>query len=204
MISFGSGAPGGIFLPLLVLGAIIGSIYFNLAVSLSPGLNGLLSNFIILGMAGYFSAIVRAPITGIILISEMTGSFSHLLTLSMVSLAAYIVPDLLHCAPVYDQLLHRLLAKQNPDKKATLTGEKILVEGMIFHGSAAEGQKVSAIAWPRTCLVVSLMRGEAEFVPRGDTVLMAGDRIVVLCDETAEGELHRTLQEYCETVTTPR
>ena len=200
MVSFGSGAPGGIFLPLLVLGAIIGSIYYRVAEHMSPSLSGLLVNFIILGMAGYFSAIVRAPITGIILISEMAGSFSHLLTLSMVSLAAYLVPDMLHCAPVYDQLLHRLLRKQNPDKQATLTGEKVLVEGMIFHGSAAEGKKVSAIAWPRTCLVVSLMRGDAEFVPRGDTMLLAGDKIVVLCDETSEGQLHRTLQEYCQTV----
>ena len=93
-----------------------------------------------------------------------------------------------------------LLAKQNPDKKVTLTGEKVLVEGMIYHGSAAEGKKVSAIAWPRTSLVVSLMRGEAEFVPRGDTVLRAGDKIVVLCDETSQGQLHKALQEYCETV----
>ena len=200
MVSFGSGAPGGIFLPLLVMGAVIGGIYFNAVGMVSGSLDGLLGNFIILGMAGYFSAIVRAPITGIILISEMTGSFSHLLTLSMVSLAAYLVPDIMRCAPVYDQLLHRLLAKQNPDKKAVLTGEKVLVEGMIFHGSAAEGMKVSEIAWPKTCLVVSLMRGEAEFVPRGDTKLLAGDKIVVLCDETAEGQLHRTLQEFCETV----
>lgn len=200
MISFGSGAPGGIFLPLLVMGAIIGSIYYNLASAVSPSLSGHLSNFIILGMAGYFAAIVRAPITGIILISEMTGSFSHLLTLSMVSLAAYLVPDIVRCVPVYDQLLHRLLARQNPDRKVVLTGEKVLVEGMIFHGSAAEGKNVSAITWPRTCLVVSLMRGDAEFVPKGDTVLLAGDKIVVLCDETSEGQLHKTLQEYCETV----
>lgn len=71
----GRGAPGGIFLPLLVMGAIIGSIYYNVALLASPSLSGLVGNFIILGMAGYFSAIVRAPITGIILISEMTGSF---------------------------------------------------------------------------------------------------------------------------------
>ena len=110
------------------------------------------------------------------------------------------IRDRVHCAPVYDQLLHRLLAKQSSDKKVTLTGEKVLVEGMIYHGSAAEGKKVSAIAWPRTSLVVSLMRGEAEFVPRGDTVLRAGDNIVVLCDENSQGQLHRALQEYCETV----
>ncbi|WP_077609334.1 ClC family H(+)/Cl(-) exchange transporter [Clostridium sp. Marseille-P2415] len=200
MLSFGSGAPGGIFLPLLVLGAVIGNIYYSAAGMVSGSLDGLLGNFIILGMAGYFSAIVRAPITGIILISEMTGSFSHLLTLSMVSLAAYVVPDLVHCAPVYDQLLHRLLSRLNPDKMSYLTGEKVLVEGMIFHGSEAEGRKVSEIQWPGTCLLVSLMRGEAEFVPGGETKLAAGDKIVVLCDETAQGKLHRVLQDVCETV----
>lgn len=200
MISFGSGAPGGIFLPLLVLGAVIGSIYYNAAGVVTDSLDGLLGNFIILGMAGYFSAIVRAPITGIILISEMTGSLSQLLTLSIVSLAAYVIPDLLHCPPVYDQLLSRLLLKRNPDKTLIPTGEKVLVEGMIFHGSEAEGRKICEMQWPGTCLLISLMRGEAEFVPRGETKLAAGDKIVVLCDEAAEGPLHRMLKETCETV----
>ncbi len=200
MLSFGSGAPGGIFLPLLVLGAVTGNIYFSGIGMISHSLDGYLDNFIILGMAGYFSAIVRAPITGIILISEMTGSFSHLLTLSMVSLAAYVVPDMVHCAPVYDQLLHRLLSKMNGGKEHSLTGEKVLVEGIIFHGSEAESKKVSEISWPRTCLLISLMRGEAEFVPSGETIFTAGDKIVVLCEETVQGELHRVLRNVCETV----
>lgn len=200
LISFGSGAPGGIFLPLLVLGAIIGSIYYKAVQGVSNSFDGLLGNFIILGMAGYFSAIVRAPITGIILISEMTGGFSHLLTLSMVSLVAYVIPDFAHCAPVYDQLLNRLLTKLDPRKWSESKGEKVLVEGMIFHGSEAEGRKVSEIHWPRTCLLVSLVRGEAEFVPRGETALMPGDKIVVLCEETVQRDLHQLLQEVCQTV----
>lgn len=200
ILSFASGAPGGIFLPLLVLGAVIGSIYYNSVGLFTNSLDGLLGNFVILGMAGYFSAIVRAPITGIILISEMTGSFSHLLTLSMVSLIAYVIPDMLHCAPVYDQLLHRLLKRLNPDRKSSLTGEKVLVEGMIFHGSEAEGKKICEIKWPETCLLVSLQRAEDEFVPGGETKLSAGDKIVVLCDETAQGKLHVVLQDVCETV----
>jgi len=52
MVSFGSGAPGGIFLPLLVMGAVIGGIYFNAVGMVSGSLDGLLGNFIILGMAG--------------------------------------------------------------------------------------------------------------------------------------------------------
>lgn len=200
ILSFAAGAPGGIFLPLLIMGAVIGSVYYNVTGLVTDSIDGFLLNFIILGMAGYFSAIVRAPITGIILISEMTGSLSHLLTLSLVSLAAYVVPDIVHCEPVYDQLLHRLLARLNPDRETALTGEKVLVEGQIFHGSEAEGLKVSQIQWPQTCLLISLVRGDAEFVPRGETRLSAGDKIVVLCDESAQGKLHTVLQEVCHTV----
>ena len=200
MVSFGSGAPGGIFLPLLVMGAVIGCIYFGLVGTTSPALDGLIGNFIILGMAGYFSAIVRAPITGIILITEMTGSFSHLLTLSMVSLVAYLVPDLMKCPPIYDQLLHRILAARGRKTGVELFGEKVIVESMIYHGSAAEGRQISEIQWPKTALVVSVARWGAEFVPRGDTRIMAGDKLVVICDEAMEGLVHQTLEEECQTV----
>lgn len=204
MVSFGSGAPGGIFLPLLVLGSIIGSVYYSGMGQLLPLPENLLSNFIILGMAGYFSAIVRAPITGIVLISEMTGSLSHLLTLSLVSLLAYLIPDLIKCRPIYDQLLRRMLANQKGSAAAAPTGEKVLLEGVIHHGSAAENHSVSEITWPDTCLVVSLMREEQEFVPKGDTVFRAGDKIVLLCDQSAAAAAHKTLERQCESVRLPK
>ena len=71
MFSFGSGAPGGIFFPLLVLGAYIGGFY-GMVVVRAMGMDPqLINNFIILAMAGYFTAIVRAPITGIVLILSL-------------------------------------------------------------------------------------------------------------------------------------
>ena len=71
-------------------------------------------------MAGYFAAIVRAPITGIILISEMTGIFSNLLPLAIVSLVAHITAEILGGVPIYDQLLDRLLAgRSSAGKRAT-------------------------------------------------------------------------------------
>ncbi len=112
MASFGSGTPGGIFLPLLVMGSLIGGIFYQ-CVAEPFGLGSeYLVNFVIIGMVGYFAAIVRAPITGIILISEMTGSLSHLMTLSLAALAAYVTADLLRGIPIYDQLLERLLANK--------------------------------------------------------------------------------------------
>ncbi|WP_312647371.1 ClC family H(+)/Cl(-) exchange transporter [Aminipila sp.] len=118
MFCFGSGAPGGIFMPLLVFGAILGSIFGQISgVGLGFG-NAYLETFVIVGMAGYFSAIVRAPITGIILISEMTGTLSHLLALSLVSLAAYFAADILKAKPVYDQLLQRIMNEMKRQEKA--------------------------------------------------------------------------------------
>ena len=111
MICFGSGVPGGIFLPMLVLGADGGAVLAKLLV-----LAGLLpamyyADIIVFGMAAYFSSVVKSPVTGSILILEMTGSFQHMLALLVVSLTAYVISDLTGGRPVYDELLDRALGK---------------------------------------------------------------------------------------------
>ncbi len=111
MVCFGSGVPGGIFLPMLVLGAAGGAVLAKLLV-----LAGLLpamyyADIIVFGMAAYFSAVVKSPVTGSILILEMTGSFQHMLALLVVSLTAYVISDLTGGRPVYDELLDRALGK---------------------------------------------------------------------------------------------
>lgn len=111
MICFGSGVPGGIFLPMLVLGAAGGAVLAKLLV-----LVGLLpamyyADIIVFGMAAYFSSVVKSPVTGSILILEMTGSFQHMLALLVVSLTAYVISDLTGGRPVYDELLDRALGK---------------------------------------------------------------------------------------------
>mgnify|MGYP004536117929 FL=1 len=111
MICFGSGVPGGIFLPMLVLGAAGGAVLAKLMV-----LAGLLpamyyADIIVFGMAAYFSSVVKSPVTGSILILEMTGSFQHMLALLVVSLTAYVISDLTGGRPVYDELLDRALGK---------------------------------------------------------------------------------------------
>ncbi|MFX4053967.1 chloride channel protein, partial [Streptococcus suis] len=83
------------FFPLLVLGASLGAVFATIVISLFHLPSHLFANLVILAMAGTFTAIVRAPMTGILLLVEMTGSFDHLLPLALVSLIAYVVADLL-------------------------------------------------------------------------------------------------------------
>jgi len=199
--SFGTGAPGGIFLPLLVLGSLAGGLFTE---TLSPlfGLeNHYIGTFVILGMAGYFASIVRAPITGIILISEMTGSLGNLLGLSIVALVSYMTAELLKGQPIYDQLLNRML--EGGISKKPKRSNKVLIESEVYLGSRVEGQTLAEVDLPGGCLVVSILRDEREIVPHGATVLENGDKLIILCDEYFVAELEDILEKLCKTVAVP-
>jgi CIC family chloride channel protein len=103
MGSYGSGAPGGIFAPLLALGALLGN-GFGAA---NAGLRHVPSDpagYSIVAMAALFTAIVRSPLTGVVLLLEMTGSWTLILPMMAASITAYAVPELLGNAPIYDSL----------------------------------------------------------------------------------------------------
>ena len=200
-VSFGSGAPGGIFFPLLVLGALIGGIFAMACVELF-GLDPVyINNFVLLAMAGYFTAIVRAPITGIILLFEMSGTVSQMLSLAVVSVAAYITATLLKSEPIYESLLERILQGQGgAEKKGAFSGgQKVLSEFVIMGGSALEGRKVMQIDWPKNCLLVAVEREGKEMIPRGKTQLQAGDRLTVMTDERDAGYIHDKMENLCYT-----
>lgn len=197
--SFGTGAPGGIFLPLLVLGSISGGLFTEALSPLFGFEEYYVNNFVILGMAGYFSAIVRAPITGIILISEMTGSLNNLLGLSLVSLVAYLTAEILKGQAIYDQLLNRML-EGGVSKKPKRTN-KVLIESEVYLGSQVDGKSLAEISLPAGCLVVSILRDEKEFVPGGSAVLESGDKLILLCDEAFAAELEDQMNRICKSVT---
>lgn len=195
-VCFGSGAPGGIFFPLLVLGAFIGGAFATFGVDYF-GLNpAYVNNFVLLAMAGYFTAIVRAPLTGIILIFEMTGSVQQLLSLSVVSTAAYITATLLRSKPIYESLLERLLEKRGIELPKS-HGKKVLKEFVVAHGSGADGKLISEVEWPRHCLLVSVQRGGEEFIPKGKTRLLASDLLVTLTDERDCAAVYKEMEAIC-------
>ena len=192
-LSFGSGAAGGIFFPMLVLGSYLGGA-FGSALSEAGIVDAFyVNNFIIMGMAGLFSGIVRAPVTGIILIAEMTGTLSHLLPLCLVSVTAYITAHLLHSRPIYESLLERLLAGRGSAPERGSAG-KLLFEVVVEAGSQLEQRRISEVSWPQHCLLVAVRRGEEEILPRGDTMIQAQDTLVALLDEPSAAFSQEMLQ----------
>lgn len=201
MFSYGSGAPGGIFLPLLVIGAIIGTIYGGLLNVLFGFEEIYIQNMIILSMAAYFCAIVRAPITGCILISEMTGSFHHFSALAIVSIIAYIVADLMKCDPIYESLLEGIIQKQDHNHNFKSNSQiKVLIETPVHMESYLDGRSIKEVNWPMHCLLVGIKRGNTEIIPKGNTILQASDYLIVLTNEDLAADITTSIKEMAETV----
>jgi len=109
MLCYGTGVPGGIFAPMLALGTLLGLTvamifeYFLPGVAIHPGM------LAVAGMGSLFSAAVRAPITGIVLVVEMTQNYAMILPLMIACLTATTVVQLAGIPPIYTQLLRRTL-----------------------------------------------------------------------------------------------
>ena len=109
--SYAAGCPGGLFAPLLVLGASSGALFAGVLNHLSPGLGLSPVACAIVGMGALFTASVRAPLTGIVLTVEMTGRADLTLGLLGASLTAMLVTMLLQSEPIYDSLKRRMLSQ---------------------------------------------------------------------------------------------
>ena len=106
MGSYGSGAPGGIFAPLLALGALLGN-GFDAAVSAVRSTPHHPGPYATVAMAACFTAVVRSPLTAVVLVLEMTGGWTLILPMMAASALAYAVPELLGNPPIYETLRGR-------------------------------------------------------------------------------------------------
>jgi CIC family chloride channel protein len=109
-LCYAAGTPGGLFAPLLGVGAAFGALFAGMADVAMPGFGLSQAGFAVVGMAGLFTAIVRAPITGVVMTMEMTGRADLVLPMLVACFGAILVTMLLDSAPIYDSLRERMLA----------------------------------------------------------------------------------------------
>lgn len=182
--SYATGAPGGIFSPLLVLGAQTGLIAGLGAAALAPSIAGEPRAWAVAGMAGLFAATVRAPLTGIVLMLEMTDGYSLMLPLLASSFAAQWTADLLGQPPVYDSLLERELDASSEVERPE---GALLLELDVLPDAPFAGRRVAELGLPQGLLIVALERRGSNHVVTGRTRLSSGDRLtVVVSPEVAD------------------
>lgn len=113
ILCFGSGAPGGIFSPTMALGATIGVLFGIIVEHFFPGYDINLSSYTILAMAGLFAATIRAPLTGIVIVMEMTNGYMLILPLILTCVAATFMAQTLGSSPLYSAILQITLKNKN-------------------------------------------------------------------------------------------
>ena len=104
MISYGGSVPGGIFMPILALGALLGAFTATLLIHLNILPTIYYPHLIVIAMAAYFGSIEKAPFTAILLLTEMVGSVEQILPMVITTFIAYYVVDLLGGRPIYEAL----------------------------------------------------------------------------------------------------
>lgn len=182
MVGYGSGLPGGIFLPILALGSLLGAIIGTICIEIGMITPDQLPIFVILGMSGYFGAISKAPLTAIILVTEMVGDIRNLMPLGVVTLFAYIAMDLLKGAPVYEAMLERMMPEQ-----IETDDETTLIEIPVSEKIA--GKPVRDLELPQNVLItMQVHQGRTQMV-HGATRLYPGDTIYVVVKKAEIGKI---------------
>lgn len=104
MISYGASVPGGIFMPILVLGALLGVIFAVIMIHYGIAPKRCYGIIIVTSMCAYFGAIEKAPFTALTLLTEMVGSVEQIFPMLVATFIAYFVLDLLGGKPIYEAL----------------------------------------------------------------------------------------------------
>jgi CIC family chloride channel protein len=187
ILCYCTGVPGGIFAPMLLQGALLGLIvakvaaFFGLAESIPSGVMAITT------MAAYFTGVVRAPLTGVVLITEMTGNISLLFPVLVACLAAYLISEFTAGKPIYDALMEQQLRQVPAGNK--LPEEPFILDLVIEPGSVMDGVYLRDLKLQPGCLCISVKSGSSEKVPGGETKLKAGDEVAVLVDpQLGDGE----------------
>lgn len=180
---FASGAPGGTLYQLCILGTYLGAILGGVSIDMFGLDESLWAEFIVIGMAGFFSSIVRSPITGIVLVFELTGNMNNLLPLATVSLISYATANLIGVNPFYEALLERMIKSDDSRPEFHNTDEKVLKTYVVPMGSKIAKKRILDIDWGKHCLVVSVERNGVSITPKGETVIKEGDELVILVSQ---------------------
>ena len=152
VFSYSSGGAGGIFAPALFIGAMLGGMFGFLDVNVLNHPNSQIGAFALVGMGAVFAGIIRAPMTSVLIIFEMTGSYGLILPLMIANMTAYGLAKRFRPVPIYEALLEQDgIFLPHRDNKPTHALEKIKVsEAMTTDVAALSAETTVAAALEKT------------------------------------------------------
>jgi chloride channel protein, CIC family len=106
-LSFSSGTPGGMFAPTLFIGAMLGAAVGTFEKIYFPHLTGTIGSYALVGMGVLFAAFLRAPLTSVFMVLEVSGNYSIVLPVILANAIAYLISRVLQPVPILEQFTHQ-------------------------------------------------------------------------------------------------
>jgi CIC family chloride channel protein len=106
-LSFSSGTPGGMFAPTLFVGAMLGATVGTFEKVFFPHLTGSIGSYALVGMGVLFAAFLRAPLTSVFMVLEVSGNYSIILPVILANTIAYLLARSLQPVPIFEIFTHQ-------------------------------------------------------------------------------------------------
>ncbi|MBQ7321227.1 MAG: chloride channel protein [Clostridia bacterium] len=167
------GATGGLFVPTLVFGAMLGSICAQILISLGVLPAEYAPILIVIGMASYKGASMRTPITAIVFAVEVLSGLGNIPFVVLAVAIAYLVVELLGAEPVMEFVYEARIEQEHEGKER----QEYETSMMVQSGSFAVGKQTRDIFWPPECVVMAVRHPEGHKSHGGHAGMHVGDMV---------------------------
>ncbi len=179
MIAFStsSGATGGVFIPMLSIGALAGALCGKLFVVMGMD-DSLYATVVMLSMSAFMGAATRAPLTALVFMVECTWSFNNLFYVGITVFTSYLICELVKVEPLYDVLLERMIEQQNRGKTHQIVELAYVVQSTAF----AVGKSIRDVLWPANTKVTHVEAGDnvKRMDDDGEKKIRVGDKVTLI------------------------
>lgn len=176
-----SGASGGVFVPMMSLGAMLGALISQLLGVL--GFENSIMFLTLIGAFAFFAAAVRAPFTAVVMSFEITGfALDGLFLMTVAVMAGYFMAELLKTKPLYENILERLIEEHGESDEILQTESRFTVS----KSSLANHNCLRDLILPSNSYVIKVSRNEQIIKPDGDTRFSDGDILSVVHEQLQE------------------
>ncbi len=192
-LCYGCGAQGGLFFPMLTIGASAGAFLYTFFVGLGWVPAGTFqANFAICAMSGILASAMRTPLLGILLVLEMSDSLYSFYQVGITAVIAYAVAELCKEIPIYDGLLE-LMLKNKKEVEGDLS--QTFFNAKLSTISQWEGKRIQDLQLPDGVFIVSIERHGEHVFPEPRTILHAQDELYVSSELSSLDEAKRIFKE---------
>ena len=169
-----TGITGGMFLPIMALGAMISSIIGGFLITRTPLTSGYYPVVVVLGITACIASMMKMPLTAIVFSIEALSAHENIVPVLLVSVLSYFITELFGVESINEIVLEHRLESMREGKESVTVDKTVIVGEDTF----AVGKLVRDIFWPANLFVLSVKHpadSRAEMDERGDKTLRAGD-----------------------------